>query len=305
MRSNHTICIYEIASALSADTLHLLEQDVIADHLPTINVSRKAVPLPKCNVPTKAKEATPYGPYKSIGEFALTERLPYQMAKRTVKLKTYETWVSDKNKPPPEKPATHPPDPRRNTKYIWSGHGWECRAAVRVVSEECYKHRRERGWAPWEALTTQRIFKQKKAREVPYEVYWYRKKRGYSESVASGAEPFIQREPNLKRRIIEVDGVSKTVAGWAQHLGVKPGVIHSRLTSRWTEAQAVGQHPPPVSECKRKAAEKMAARKSRPLWQDESGNVGTISDFARMLGVSHYRATNLVTKCTYYTKLTQ
>lgn len=305
MRDNHTICIYEIASALSADTLHLLEQDVIADHAPTINVNRKVVPLPKCNISTKAKAPIPYGPYKSITEFALNAELTYQMAKRTVRSKAYDTWVSDKNKPQPEKPATHPPDPRRNTRCIWSGHGWECRATVRAVSDKCYKRRRERGWSEWEALTTPRIKPKKKELEVPYHTYWHRKKRGYSEAVASGTEPFIQRKPNVKRRTIEVDGVSKTIAGWALHIGVTSSVIHSRLSIGWTEAQAVGQHPPPVSDQKRKAAEKMAARKSRQLYCDESGNVGTVSDFARMLGVSWYKANEVVTKCTYYKKLNQ
>ncbi len=62
----------------------------------------------------------------------------------------------------------------------------------------------------------------------------------------------LGREPNWRwathtqnarnrasNRILTVDGVSKTVAEWAEGLGIHPDVIHSRLGNGWSEHDAV------------------------------------------------------------------
>lgn len=45
---------------------------------------------------------------------------------------------------------------------------------------------------------------------------------------------------NIKtNRIIEVDGVSKTVADWGRHLKISPVIIYGRLCGGWSEDEAV------------------------------------------------------------------
>jgi len=47
-------------------------------------------------------------------------------------------------------------------------------------------------------------------------------------------------KPAMNQAYITAGGVTKTITAWAKHLGVRPGVLHSRRHAGWTPEQVVG-----------------------------------------------------------------
>lgn len=67
---------------------------------------------------------------------------------------------------------------------------------------------------------------------------------------ATRAEQSRNRRPftvdgtrNPRARVIEVEGVRRTIAGWARALGVDRGVVRGRLKRGWEPARAVTEPP--------------------------------------------------------------
>lgn len=125
---------------------------------------------------------------------------------------------------------------------------------------------------------------------VSHSLYINRRKRGWTLHEALNLKPRTpQRSTKVKQRIIEVCGRALPVKAWANIAGVLPGIIHSRLSSGWTEAQAVGVEPPPSSEKRQRAASKRAEKAGRPPKPTYTvrGFTGTLPEIARHFNLTH------------------
>ena len=95
--------------------------------------------------------------------------------------------------------------------------------------------------------------------------------------------------PEVKKREITVDGVTMTLNQWAEHAGITPAAIHTRLGIGWTERQAVGVDPRPGADKSERAAARRekaeAERRNRRVRY--GGFEGSRKEAAQRFGIAY------------------
>ena len=277
-------CIFQVAAALDADKVHLVEADVIAALRPDLNVVVE--PTPVYRAPAGAStNSRPFGPYPSIN--AAAKALGTNRT-RLRKAGSYEAFVQPKPYRPREKYG--PPDPRKNGNHAFVDGGWYRREDLRAQHGMGRKalNRRIREGAPLSARPERAAPLTRVCRRYGVSKHYYRaaRTRGATIRQALGLDPTPPgRRPKVKKRMLTAAGTTMPLDAWAKKIGVRPGVIHSRLGLGWTVEQAVGVEPSPA---KLKVAARAAAKAARPPRGRQAkqhtvrGVTGTVEDLCKV-----------------------
>jgi hypothetical protein len=261
----YPVCgIYPIASGFDRETLHLLEQQIIDQYTPELNVA-PATPNPA----TQTGKERPYGPHASIGAFAAFAGVPYSTAKKIVHRLPYADYLDKKNNPPPKREkVVGPPDPRKHARYFFTSGAWYDGQKLRAemgVRYATYRKRREKGWDKLRASTQPAV--------VPYYPHpgvnelgislttvAARVRHGWTREQASTLPTGTRVKP-MRHKYLTVDGVTQTVSEWAMQTGLLPRQLHSRTKLGWTPRQIVGYDPRPVDTMRAKTEAAALERK--------------------------------------------
>lgn len=296
----YPICgIYQVATSKTREALHKIEQEVMFDEQPSLNMHISPTPLPAYY----DGSAKPFGPYPSVRVAAHELGHPYPQLKRLARQFSYEAIIYKLAYTRPTRQKFGPPDPRKQTALINLGSGWDRRADILAehgVTHSMYEHRVKRGWTPERALTTPPmpvIFGPPKPRDyyqkqeispgVSLSMYNARLKLGWSDDEARGFTKRTQ-EINVKRRMLTADGRTQSMDAWAKELGVKKYLISGRLGLGWTDEQALGFTPSP-KQLKTAELRRVADAKKRPVYE-VNGVKGGVTELARFFGVPLHRA---------------
>lgn len=294
----HPICgIYQVASGLSRDTLHLLETEIIRQEKPPLNRNIAPTRLP----PKYSGASKPWGPYKCLRDAATALGVSYAAVKKVAYRYSHEAYVE--RLATPSKPKLQgPPDPRRRSDLIKLSTGWHRRADVCKVSGDIARKRRSLGWEHDASYTTPAGCRNPDRVQVSaakvverYGVdpglYYSRRFKGWTTYEALGLTPRPEpRRAKVKKRMITAGGQRLPLDVWAKKLGVAPSVIHGRLHNGWSEAEAVGveKRQLEVEREARKAAQ--AARKVTRETYTHKGFTGTLGQICREFGYNYPRA---------------
>jgi len=256
----YPVCgIYQVATATSREKLHLVEQQVMFDVQPDLNVHISPDPLPAYY----DGAAKPLGPHPSVRVAAHVLGVTYHDMKRWARRCNYDypkILESLAKITTPTKPqGTHPLDPRKQSALVNLGSGWERRSdilAAHSVTPSMYEDRRESGWSVEAAMTTPpkgafvgphkpRMYSEYRevAAGVPAYLYKSRIKAGWTEAQALGLE-IRKVQPNVKKRHITIDAITKTLDQWCAGMGLTKSQVYGRLSLGWTEREALGFDTP-------------------------------------------------------------
>ena len=285
-------CIYQIASGMARDEIHLLEKVMIEQERPPLNVNQNPSKLPdKYSGSNKS-----WGPHKCIRDAAEALGVTYLAAKRAAQRMTYEKYAEKLKEHKTTKPKKFgPPDPRGNTNLVnLYGERWVSRKDVAQVGYNTYEHRRRRCWTVEEALLTPMGQPRKPPKAtfasvcrrygVTTNKFYARRKLGWTLYEALGLKPRqIQEKPKVQKRMLTHNGVTKPLQEWAKQLGVTPSTIHNRLSLGWSVEKT-------LTEPKRDKAKKAAPKpKKGPKLHTISGVTGTIKQLSDHFGVPYSR----------------
>lgn len=245
--STYPVCgIYVVASALSLESLHELEAQLIAQDLPDLNFNRQPTPITLGNqrrMRKPAAQARPFGPYASTREAARKLGTSRSHIRR---YSSYEAFIAARQPRPSKKQAKcGPPDPRKLTACVRLESGWYYRSEIRKVSPATVRKRMASG------MTLEQALLRDPPRSKPF---------GPFESTASAAralglshthlarlgsyEAYLQsREPHdMSHQIrIAVGDLCLTIKQWSAKNNTPESTIHARRRYGWTDAEAVGE----------------------------------------------------------------
>lgn len=256
-------CIYPIASPLPGVPLHELEAEVLATQQPDLNVNFSPDPIV-----SGYATARKFGGHASLADFARANKLSYSTLKKQTKGVAFDEWLRAYGAPKYTRVAAKigPPDPRKDPALTFLD-GWVRKRDACVVPWSNYETRRKKGWPEHKALLTPAWTPPVSASSVAkrYGVdsntYYQRRWAGWTlyEALGLTGRPTPQK-PKVKKRLITIDGTTRTLDAWSELTGVPKNSIHQRIHAGWTERQAVGLEP---SEKAKKVAEKKAAQDAR------------------------------------------
>ncbi len=294
----YPVCgIYPVAECKTREALHIVEQQVMFDEQPSLNMHISPTPIPAA----WDGNAKPLGAFPSVRAASAALGVPYPRMKRLARGSNFDLpkileKISEKDaaKDRNKTTGTHPLDPRKNQALINLGSGWERRSGLMAsagVSAAMYKARRKRGWSAEDALTTPRrpvlvgppkprMLNEYKEMSpgVPVYLYKSRLRSGWTEAQALGLEA-RNVEPKVRRRNITLAGVTKTLDQWCVDLGIRKSVVSSRLGLGWTEPQALGVEDVPriAARAARQRAEAERKQRKRVTLGPLSGSLTSVA----------------------------
>ena len=299
--SAYKICgIYEIASGFSREALHTLEAQIIAQESPTLNLNLNPTQIPDKYSGSKKQ----WGPHKCLRDAAEALGINYNQAKVASRKYSYEQYVqqlSEKN----SRVVYGPPDPRSNSSLIFLLGGWHRRADICKVSSDTANDRRRRGWSYEDSFllpagqnrptNCKRVSASSVCARygVSPNLYYTRRHLGWTVLEAMGVRPRPKpRGPKVKKRLITAGGKTMSLNAWAESLGVTPSVIHARLHSGWSEAEAVGVERRAVEIEREARRAKREARKRTVDVYTHNGFTGTLYEICKQFEYSYPSASN-------------
>jgi len=186
------------------------------------------------------------------------------------------------------------PIPEYAEQYVTIDEKRVLKSAVRAVSRRTYEKRRRRGWSEVEALLTSPVATKLSATNVAKRygidpnTYYQRRHKGWTlyEALGLTTRP-TPPKPKVKKRLITIDGKTRTLNAWAELAGITPNALHARLNLGWTERQAVGVSP---TETSKRVAERKAAQAERKVTREtytHRGFTGTLAQICSEFGYTY------------------